>query len=61
MVWLAWQENVKQGYREMQEMHREALTDMLASAAEKILLDPASLECQIHYRIGMEGRMLFLR
>ena len=41
---------------EMHSMHREGLKDMLASLAEKIILDPANLECQIHYRIGIEGR-----
>lgn len=35
---------------------REALKDMLASLAEKIVLDPASLECEIQYRIGIQGR-----
>jgi len=41
---------------EMREMQREALKDMLASLAEKIVLDPITLQCQIHYRIGIEGR-----
>ena len=41
---------------EMQSMEREALKDMLASLAEKVVLDPTSLECQIHYRIGIQGR-----
>jgi hypothetical protein len=48
VIWLALQENVKQGNREMQEMRREPLKDMLASLPEKIVLDPASRECQIH-------------
>jgi hypothetical protein len=41
---------------EMHLMRREALKDMLASLAEKVVLDPATLECQIHYRIGIDGR-----
>ena len=37
-------------------MDREGLKDMLSSLAKKIVLDPANLECQIHNRIGIEGR-----
>ena len=39
----------------MRVMRREALKDMLASLAEKIVLDPANLDCQIHYRIGIDA------
>ena len=42
--------------QEMRAMQREALKDMLASLTEKIVLDPLTLQCQIHYRIGIEGR-----
>jgi len=41
---------------ELRLMRREPLKNMLASLAEKVVLDPASLECQIHYRIGINGR-----
>jgi DNA invertase Pin-like site-specific DNA recombinase len=41
---------------EMQAMRREALKDFLACLTERIVLDPVSLDCQIHYRIGIEGR-----
>jgi hypothetical protein len=37
-------------------MRREALKDFLACLTERIVLDPHSLDCQIHYRIGIEGR-----
>jgi hypothetical protein len=37
-------------------VRREALKDMLASPAENVVLDPATLDCQIHYRIGLDGR-----
>jgi hypothetical protein len=37
-------------------MDREGLKDMLASLADKVVLDPANLECRIHRRIGIEGR-----
>ena len=40
----------------MRSMQPEALKDMLASLTEKIVLDATTLECQIHYRIGIEGR-----
>jgi hypothetical protein len=42
--------------QEIQAMAREGLKDMLASLADKVVLDPANLECRIHYRIGIEGR-----
>src|SRR5689334_8279767 len=42
--------------QEIEVMDREGLKDMLSSLAKKIVLDPANLECQIHYRIGIEGR-----
>jgi site-specific DNA recombinase len=41
---------------EIQAMDREGLKDMLASLADKVVLDPANLACRIHYRIGIEGR-----
>ena len=41
---------------DMDTMHREALKDLLGTLTEKILLDPDSLECRIHYRIGIENR-----
>jgi len=34
----------------------ESLKDTLASLADKVVLDPAALECWIHYRIGIERR-----
>jgi hypothetical protein len=40
----------------MQHMNREALKDMLASIVDRIELDPTDWTCQIHYRIGIEGR-----
>jgi len=42
--------------QEIEVMDREGLKDMLSSLAKKIVLDPANLECQIHNRIGIEGR-----
>jgi len=41
---------------EMRSMQPEALKDMLAALTEKIVIDATTLECQIHYRIGIEGR-----
>ena len=41
---------------EMRVMRREALKDLLAALAEKIVLDPTNLDCQIHYRIGIDDR-----
>jgi len=41
---------------EMTSLHQEALKDLLGALTEKILLDPDSLECRIHYRIGIENR-----
>ena len=41
---------------EMRVMHPDAMKDMLSSLAEKIVLGARSLECHIHYRIGIEGR-----
>ncbi len=40
----------------MVSLHREALKDFLGTFTEKILLDPDSLECRIHYKIGIENR-----
>jgi hypothetical protein len=34
----------------------EPLKGLLHTAVERIDLDPTSLECRIHYRIGWEGR-----
>ena len=41
---------------EIQAMDREGLKDMLASLADEVVLDPANLECRIHYRIEIEGQ-----
>jgi len=40
----------------MRDMHRETLKDILGSLAERIELHPETLECRIHYRIGIENR-----
>ncbi len=36
--------------------HRESLKELLGMLTEKVLLDPESLEGDIHYRIGIENR-----
>ncbi len=40
----------------MRDMHRESLKDILGTLAERIELHPETLECRIHYRIGIENR-----
>ena len=40
----------------IEEMDREALKDFLSTLVERITLDPANHECQIHYRIGLDQR-----
>jgi len=41
---------------DMATMHQEALKELPGTLTKKILLDPDSLECGIHYRIGIENR-----
>ncbi len=40
----------------MDEMDREAMKDFITTLVERITLDPASHECQINYRIGLDLR-----
>lgn len=40
----------------MEELDRESLKDFLSTLVERITLDPASHECQINYRIGVDLR-----
>lgn len=43
---------------EMQNMHTASLKDLLNGLLEQVTLDPASLECRIHYRIGIGGELM---
>lgn len=40
---------------QMQGMRREALKDMLGNLLEQLELDPDTLACRLHYRIGVES------
>lgn len=35
----------------MADMHREEMKDLLADVVDRVVLDPTTLDCQIHYRI----------
>jgi hypothetical protein len=37
----------------MESLSREALKDFLSNVIGQVTLDPATLECQINYRIGI--------
>ena len=38
------------------EIDREATKDVLSTMVDRITLDPVSLDCCIHYQIGVDGR-----
>lgn len=40
---------------QMQGMRREALKDMLGNLLDQVELDPDTLACRLHYRIGVES------
>lgn len=40
---------------QMQGMQREALKDMLGNLLDQVELDPDTLACRLHYRIGVES------
>jgi hypothetical protein len=37
----------------MESLSREAFKDFLSNVIGQVMLDPATLECQINYRIGI--------
>jgi hypothetical protein len=37
----------------MESLSREAFKDYLSNVISQVMLDPATLECQINYRIGI--------
>ncbi len=41
---------------EIVRLRRGSIKDFPGILTEKILLDPDSLECRIHYRIGIKNR-----
>ncbi len=38
------------------QLDRESTKEMLSTLVDQIALDPRTLECQVHYRIGLSDR-----
>jgi len=42
--------------KKLDEIDRETTKDVLSTMIDRITLDPVSMECCIHYQIGVDGR-----